>query len=1350
MVMANFDGNFHGAVEFMAEAFAPRPLEETRISGVVLDNDLRAIPGVRLSLVGTPLSAVTDAEGRFLILNPPVGDGQLLDVDASGATLPGKYSDLAFEIDVLPGQDNQLPRPMFLPLLNEGIEVPMAFLDERTGEVLEERVFVMPTGPTLAPVTLRIPQGTRITFPPGAERKISVTRVPLNRVPMALEDGLFSQMYVSIQPEGAHFDPPLPISFPNVDGAAPGERVTLMSFVHDIGRFMEIGTATVSADGRAIESDPGVGIREADWHATPRRPTALVTTICGQQALPQGLTDDDLECNCWCTSQPANAMGNGVFCAGNVPVTSGNLSDFRFDEGAAAAQQELARRGGTASLECVCRIKLEVKITDPTANQPIAVNSPVRIKGTQKGATEVRVTAQGIPDQAAAINGQNWETGEVRFPDPGNVTITATARNAAGATKQDQIPVKIVKPDLQMQGLPEQTQPVPHEENPGAVVGFNSDDDNNNSTQDKDEAGGVAGENDLVPVTLRLDPGSVNKGTAKLEVANTGNGRVKVWTSATKGTEVALPKIWNLATESVPATLYVEGTQRSNAAGDVSLKLTYTDEKGGMADDTVKVSVAGVDLEIYRADSDPAGNPFGALVAEADEETTGSFTVANLNDTDGDGTVDRDDANVVAGATGRNELDLMRLILEKPVPDAGGGSVRLSVLSGDVQLWTNSTKGGRVPTPQTIALSGFVTDNDGDGNNDQEFWVEARSPSTSLRNIVLKCEYQPASAGSFVTEDRVKATAVWATITRTVTDDRTATEVDALLGADYTANGGGAKASVDRRDGTGVKRAAIPPFGMVPVQNVIVVEFTIMPGDISTVPAAHRPLFDASRKKEGTIFQWTGGAPAPNPVPLVPQRIFPAHDVANDDSHNGDETNEPTPNGHLWVMDAPSPGFVAGGVSTFRENFVEFLRVRFDGTDPRDNVASGSRCSDFQPWSSKTTNGLTNSPNEVLSRHVTFVQEPLHTAATTPTAYGTRHHAPMRGLALATSAGAENITVVLVDAEPFDDDELDQKAVAVVKSAGARVGDQVAYTAIGNYGSALNGTIVGPLGSSGETDPHLAHEISGNSDNSAGTNVVGAAFTQPAPTVPVMTLGAITTVTVMGARVEADSGAGGMQTVEVRIVDADGLSDDLLQRLSVSVPRQMTDEAGGAVNAIQGALTDGFNVTGRIASKADGTVIGPDGLSGETTAQIAYEVGDSADNSASTAAAGPVFTMIAPLIGVNPIPVGGTSPVVMNRIFKEATGAAGNEPVQVRIVDADTFGDTLLQTLNINIPRPAGCFPAALIGPGAASGTIANTNGIITAAGGSPSSGETAPQIAYETGDSSTNSPGVVVTAIQP
>src|SRR5688572_14740560 len=46
----------------------------------------------------------------------------------------------------------------------------------------------------------------------------------------------------------------------------PGAKSLLWSFNHDTGRWEVQGTMTVSADGRFVDSDPGVGVRQPGWH----------------------------------------------------------------------------------------------------------------------------------------------------------------------------------------------------------------------------------------------------------------------------------------------------------------------------------------------------------------------------------------------------------------------------------------------------------------------------------------------------------------------------------------------------------------------------------------------------------------------------------------------------------------------------------------------------------------------------------------------------------------------------------------------------------------------------------------------------------------------------------------------------------------------------------------------------------------------------------------------------------------------------------------------------------------------------------------------------------------------------
>ncbi len=107
----------------------------------------------------------------------------------------------------------------------------------------------------------------RVTFPGGSKTGcVTVTTVHPDKVPMVPGFGQQPRFIVTIQPSGALFNPPAPISMPNVDGLAPREITEMYSFDHDIGSFVAIGTGTVSDDGQVIRSNPGIGVLKAGWH----------------------------------------------------------------------------------------------------------------------------------------------------------------------------------------------------------------------------------------------------------------------------------------------------------------------------------------------------------------------------------------------------------------------------------------------------------------------------------------------------------------------------------------------------------------------------------------------------------------------------------------------------------------------------------------------------------------------------------------------------------------------------------------------------------------------------------------------------------------------------------------------------------------------------------------------------------------------------------------------------------------------------------------------------------------------------------------------------------------------------
>ena len=115
-------------------------------------------------------------------------------------------------------------------------------------------------------LTLEVTPGS-VTFPGGSKSGVvSITTVHSDRVPMTPNFGQQPRLIVTIQPAGARFDPPAKITYPNVEGLAPGESTDLYSFDHDLGHFVSIGPGTVSDDGTMLVSDPGVGILKAGWH----------------------------------------------------------------------------------------------------------------------------------------------------------------------------------------------------------------------------------------------------------------------------------------------------------------------------------------------------------------------------------------------------------------------------------------------------------------------------------------------------------------------------------------------------------------------------------------------------------------------------------------------------------------------------------------------------------------------------------------------------------------------------------------------------------------------------------------------------------------------------------------------------------------------------------------------------------------------------------------------------------------------------------------------------------------------------------------------------------------------------
>ncbi|QGZ42387.1 hypothetical protein IP92_04122 [Pseudoduganella flava] len=266
VVEANFAGGTGFAAAFSASGLVPGPAEQTRISGVVLDNSNQPIPGVTMRLlqitqgnrsnIPQEMAAAvrTDAQGQFTMQPVPVGVFKLM-ADGGTAARDGVWPTLDFDMITVPGQNNTLGMPIFLPALNPNNRV---CVNETTGGTL--------TLPEVPGFALTIAPGSA-TFPGGSRSGcVSVTPVNMDKVPMAPGFGQQPRFVVTIQPVGTHFSPAARMTIPNVDGLAPRAVTEMYSYDHDLASFVAIGSATVSADGSTITSDPGAGVIKAGWH----------------------------------------------------------------------------------------------------------------------------------------------------------------------------------------------------------------------------------------------------------------------------------------------------------------------------------------------------------------------------------------------------------------------------------------------------------------------------------------------------------------------------------------------------------------------------------------------------------------------------------------------------------------------------------------------------------------------------------------------------------------------------------------------------------------------------------------------------------------------------------------------------------------------------------------------------------------------------------------------------------------------------------------------------------------------------------------------------------------------------
>ncbi len=387
------------------------PDSPTDFSGIVLDNGNLPISGatVHLTIATQTFEVFSDAEGAFEFSDIPAFGPGTLEVNGLTATMVGSevvpvgsFPSISYQVVVVEHADNRLGRSVLLPRMK-----PV------NSRVYDGTTDIQLTIEGVEGLVIDVPAGTTVTLPDGTVAS-SLTPVTLalnsvnhDDIPMPIPDGAAPPFAWTLQPSGTTFSPPLPITYPNMSGLAPGSIAYFLTYNHDNFRFEIVSAAQVSADGLLIQSDPGAGLVKAGW---------------GCNCPPYAVAGDCENCNTECqdegtlTAAGAATVSKECLCVGqSVTFTAPEVTDS----------------GGDQLEEC--------EGEEPTS-VPIPAGTPTYMYEISRGGSVVASgSGQTVPYTAPTpgVYSCSWTVSVTRDCPPADITVgpvQATAVEITGLT----------------------------------------------------------------------------------------------------------------------------------------------------------------------------------------------------------------------------------------------------------------------------------------------------------------------------------------------------------------------------------------------------------------------------------------------------------------------------------------------------------------------------------------------------------------------------------------------------------------------------------------------------------------------------------------------------------------------------------------------------------------------------------------------------------------------------------------------------------------------------------------------------------------------------------------------------
>ncbi|MDH4240968.1 MAG: hypothetical protein OEW48_15525, partial [Phycisphaerae bacterium] len=295
----------------------------------------------------------------------------------------------------------------------------------------------------------------------------------------------------------------------------------------------------------------------------------------------------------------------------------------------------------------------------------------------------------------------------------------------------------------------------------GAYIPVNTDDDNENSIQDRYDEGPVDDEDDLYEITLSIEPNNMSVGSMKLQ-AGIFVGTLNVWQEPNKTTSVIEPEHptdptteaeWGLSGGQFPMILWVEGHKVHNTYPYGSLGVSYLHPTQGHTVDGDSAQFNLVEVCLIMDG-----------VTEDNEEFPGNYILYNKDDDD------MDDVNDYADYNNPAEDDLVKIILDDVQPNIcidGTVTFNVSPVGTKVKVWVADPcypMAGKLKDAQ-LSFSPPPVYNTPD-DLPKVFYVEGFEPSDGPRDVMFTLTHNGLGF-----QDRVKVTVV---------------HVELFIDADYT------------------------------------------------------------------------------------------------------------------------------------------------------------------------------------------------------------------------------------------------------------------------------------------------------------------------------------------------------------------------------------------------------------------------------------------------------------------------------------------------------------------------------------------------------------------------------------